>query len=179
MPVKDEVDENKIEEVIDQLPVQETGVYETMESIEEAWLEYGAIVKMEIKIEEEKVEVEAETEANEKSIKEVNVGSQMPMAPEEYVICFGQVSRKQERLGFEKTFAALMGQYQWPDTSQQDKLVQAYLSDHKMAEKIERTYSRNAMLFQKAMNDKSEEAMKALNEEVIKVLKINIWIQCT
>jgi hypothetical protein len=25
------------------------------------------------------------------------------------------------------------------------------------------------------MNDKSEEAMKALNEEVIKVLKINIW----
>ncbi len=44
-----------------------------------------------------------------------------------------------------------------------------------MMEIIERTCMMKAMLFQKAMNDKPDEAMKALREEVVKALKIDIW----
>jgi hypothetical protein len=37
------------------------------------------------------------------------------------------------------------------------------------------TYAMKALLFQKAMQEKPLEAMKALREEVIKAIKIDIW----
>jgi hypothetical protein len=49
-------------------------------------------------------------------------------------------------------------------------------SDSKAKETIECTYSmKKALLFNKAMVARPEEAMKALREEVIKAIKINIW----
>lgn len=93
------------------------------------------------------MEVKTETEADAKSTKEVNTRPHIPTAPEEYVTRYRRVSKKPERFGFEKTFAALMGQHQLPGTSQPDKLVQDNLNDHTTMEIIERTYMMKAMLF--------------------------------
>jgi hypothetical protein len=40
---------------------------------------------------------------------------------------------------------------------------------------IECTYAMKALLYQKALEMKPEEAMKALKEEVLKAIKIDIW----
>ena len=49
-------------------------------------------------------------------------------------------------------------------------------SDNITKDIVECTYSMSkALLFQKAMVSKPEKAMKALREEVIKAIKINIW----
>jgi hypothetical protein len=49
-------------------------------------------------------------------------------------------------------------------------------SDNINKEIVECAYGmKKALLFQKAMNTRPEEVMKALREEVVKALKINIW----
>jgi len=118
------------------------------------------VVKHEI-IEEEKG-LEEETEAEEAQI--VTAGSQA--MPGTYLIRSGRVSRPTMRL-IETVYAMIRETYR-------DNFREG--SENITKEIVEYTYAmRKALLFQKAIIDKPDEAMQALREEVIKDMKIDIW----
>jgi dihydroneopterin aldolase len=77
----------------------------------------------------------------------------------------GRISRPPTRL-IETAYAAIQETYlnNFHDMGEND-----------MNGKVECTYAMKALLFQKEMQKKPIEAMKALREEVIKAIKIDIW----
>jgi len=113
-----------------------------------------------IKEEEDQEESEVRAaERDEESIQDVQPGH--------YVTRFGRVPRTPVRL-MESTYAVIKETYH-----------QNFYEgcDIKAKETVECTYSmkKKALLFDKAVVARPEEAMKALREEVIKAIKINIW----
>jgi len=123
---------------------------------EDAWSELA--------VKSEPIEEEAEEETREankdenEGVREVQAGS--------YVTRSGQISRPPTRL-IEMAYAVICETYH-------DNFYEG--SDDMNKEIVECAYGmKKALLFQKAMNTCPEEAMKALREEVIKAIKINIW----
>jgi hypothetical protein len=82
-----------------------------------------------------------------------------------YVTRSGRVSRPPQRL-IETAYAALKETYltNFSDTNESE-----------LKQTIEVTYMMKALLFQKAVSQRPDEAMKALEEEVTKAVKIGIW----
>jgi len=131
-------------------------VMQSIKSVEDAWNELA--VKQE-KIDEE-ISEETETEDDTK------VEPEQQMGPGVYVTRLGRVSRPPNRL-IETAYAVIRETYRQNFSEDCDDLKK---------EIVECTYAMGkALLFQKAVVDKPEEAMQALREEVIKAIKINIW----
>jgi hypothetical protein len=113
----------------------------------------NANIKQEI-IEEEEPEREEVTEQ-----------LQLRTAPQElYVTRSGRISRPPARL-IETAYATIRETY----------LDNFCHIENDTKELVECTYAVKALLFQKAMQQKPVEAMRALREEVIKAMKIDIW----
>ena len=83
-----------------------------------------------------------------------------------YTTRSGRVVKPPQRYGFEEAFAVVQ---EWYKENYHDIEV----NEQQMT--IEIVGMMKAMLFQHAMNQRPDEAMKALREEVQKALKINIW----
>ena len=91
-----------------------------------------------------------------------------PTQPAVYVTRSGRVSRPPDRL-IESAYAVVKEQYvkQFRDADPD--------ATNTVTETIEVCGMMKALLFQKAVKEKPEEAMKALREEVMKAIKIKIW----
>jgi len=135
---------------------QERVIMHSIKSAEDAWNELA--VKLE-PIEEEVVEETKDiNEEEDKGVQEVPAGL--------YVTRSGRISRPPNRL-IETAYAVIRETYH-------DNFYEG--SDDTNKEIIECAYGmKKALLFQKAMNTRPVEAMKALREEVVKAIKINIW----
>ena len=83
-----------------------------------------------------------------------------------YTTRSGRVVKPPQRYGFEEAFAVIKEYY---------KENYFDISDSEPSMKIEAVGAMKAMLFQHALKQRPDEAMKALREEVQKALKINIW----
>ncbi len=130
---------------------RETIVMQSIKSVEEAW-NNNANIKQEI-IEEEDLEREEVTEQ-----------LQLQAAPQgQYVTRSGRISRPPARL-IETAYATIRETY----------LDNFCHIENDTKELVECTYAMKALLFQ-AMQEKPVEAMRALREEVIKAIKIDIW----
>jgi hypothetical protein len=130
---------------------RETVVMKSIESIEHAWKE------MDVKSEPIDVD-EIQTDITEQIETQV-------LEPVPYVTRSGCISRPPNRL-IETAYAVVNETY-----------IQNYqdiASDVPQAT-IECIYAMKALLFQKALKLKPEEAMKALREEVLKTIKLDIW----
>jgi hypothetical protein len=85
--------------------------------------------------------------------------------PQGYVTRYGRISRPPQRL-IETAYGVIRETYfkNFSDTNK-----------YEGAQTIETTHMMKALLFQKAMESRPEEAKKALHEEVMKALKIDVW----
>jgi hypothetical protein len=136
---------------------QQQVILKSVKEAEDAWKNMSVKGEV-IKEEEEQDENEEQTEEEERLTQGEQSGH--------YVTRFGRVSCPPVRL-MESTYAVLK------ETYHQNSYEG---SDNKAKEAIECTYSmKKALLFDKAMVARPEEAMKALREEVIKAIRINIW----
>jgi hypothetical protein len=138
---------------------QQQVVLQSIKEAEDAWKNMAFKDEV-IKEEEDQEESEVRAaERDEESIQDVQPGH--------YVTRFGRVPRTPVRL-MESTYAVIKETYH-----------QNFYEgcDIKAKETVECTYSmkKKALLFDKAVVARPEEAMKALREEVIKAIKINIW----
>jgi hypothetical protein len=129
---------------------RQTVVMQAIKSVEEAWND-KVIVK-----EEENTE-------------DLKMGApELPM-PEQpkglYMTRSGRISRPQDHL-IETAYAVIHETYMHNFSEAIDDAIKAT---------VECTYAMKALLFQKALEDKPEEAMKALREEVLKAVRIDIW----
>jgi len=123
---------------------------------EDAWSELA--------VKSEPIEEEAEEETREAN-KDENEGARKVQAGS-YVTRSGRISRPPIRL-IETAYAVICETYH-------DNFYEGI--DNINKEIVECAYGmKKALLFQKAMNTRPEEVMKALREEVVKALKINIW----
>jgi len=130
-------------------------VMQSIKSVEDAWHDMA--------IKQEKVEVETlqEPEIEE----EGKVEAETQMGPGLYVTRSGRVSRPPSRL-IETAYAVIREKYHQNFSKE---------SDNVNKEIVECTYSmQKEWLFQNVMKSRPNEAMKALREEVIKAVKINI-----
>jgi hypothetical protein len=128
---------------------------QSIKSVEDAWHDMA--------IKQEKVEVETlqEPEIEE----EGKVEAETQMGPGLYVTRSGRVSRPPSRL-IETAYAVIREKYHQNFSKE---------SDNVNKEIVECTYSmQKEWLFQNVMKSRPNEAMKALREEVIKAVKINI-----
>jgi hypothetical protein len=133
-------------------------ITKSIESIEELW--HKDLVKTEVKKEQ------AEETENEDCIdKPEGTGVEKTDKTQGYVTRYGRVSRPPQRL-METAYGVIHETY-----------LQNFCdaSECKSIQMIETTYMMIALLFQKAMENRPEEAMKALHEEVMKALKIDFW----
>jgi hypothetical protein len=87
------------------------------------------------------------------------------MGPVPYVTRSGRISRPPNRL-IETAYAVVKEMYvqNYQDMTSEDNQAT-----------IECTYAMKALLFQKALKLKPQEAMKALREEVSKTIKLDVW----
>jgi hypothetical protein len=133
---------------------KQTTVMQSIKSVKEAWDDNDYYpVKVE-KIEDEStMQVEAQLEQIE------------PQSSGQYITRYGQVSRPPNRL-IETAYVILK---EMSDNNCNHD------PDGYAKQTIECTYAMKALLFQKAMQEKPEEAMKALREEVLKAVTIGIW----
>ncbi len=129
---------------------RETVVLKSIESIEDAWK------KMNIK--SEPINVDEQADVAEQIEPQV-------MGPVPYVTRSGRISRPPNRL-IETAYAVVKETYVQNYQDMMSEVNQAT---------IECTYAMKALLFQKALKLKPEEAMKALREEVSKTIKLDIW----
>jgi len=148
------IDEIKLEDDVELIGGREyaTVVHHSLDSIEEVW-------KQEMK-----------QDIKQEPIKEEDNAPDSITAPEPgiYITRSGRVSRPPDRL-IESAYAVVKEQYimQFQDPNPE--------SISKVTETIEVCGMMKALLFQKAVKEKPEEAMKALREEVKKAIKIDIW----
>ena len=148
------IDEIELEDDVKLIggPERATVVHHSLDSIEEVW-------KQEMKQEIKEEPIQEEDDAPH------------PIAAPELGVCItrsGRVSRPPDRL-IESAHAVVKEQYimQFQDPNPE--------SISKVTEIMEVCSMMKALLFQKAVKEKPEEAMKALREEVKKAIKINIW----
>jgi hypothetical protein len=131
-------------------------VMQSVKSVEDAWHD------MAIKQEKVKVETLQEPEIEE----EGKVKAEIQTGPGLYVTRSGRVSCPTSRL-IETAYALIRETYRENFSESGNNITK---------EIVECTYSmQKALLFQNAMKSRPDEAMKALREEVIKAMKINIW----
>ena len=131
-------------------------VMQSIKSVEDAWHDMA--------IKQEKVEVETLQEPEIE--KEGKVEAETQTGPGLYVTRSGRVSRPPSRL-IETAYAVIRETYHENFSESGNNITK---------EIVECTYSmQKALLFQNAMKSRPDEAMKALREEVIKAMKINIW----
>ncbi len=130
---------------------RESVVMQSIKSIEDAWNDDQ--VKHEV-TEEETVPVEV-----------IEQPEPLAQGQTHYVTRSGRVSRPPNRL-IEMAYAVVKDTYikNFQDTGSNDSKTI-----------IECTYAMKALLLQKALRLKPDEAMKALREEVEKTVKIDIW----
>jgi hypothetical protein len=138
-------------------------IMQSIDSLEEVW--HKTSVKVDIKDEvgeEERDEVEISAEMED----ETNVDE--PQEAGVYVTRSGRASRPPQRL-IETAYVALKETYltNFSDTNESE-----------LKQTIEVTYMMKALLFQKAVSQRPDEAMKALEEEVTKAVKMAFGSRC-
>ncbi len=130
----------------------QTIVMKSIQSVEEAWDD--------AKIKQEKVEREENPDAT------IDTEVQPVALPSgHYITRSGRISRPPNHL-IETAYAILSDTY-----------VHNYhdVDDDEAKATVECTFAMKALLFQKAVEQKPKEVMRALKEEVLKAVKIDIW----
>ena len=157
--VTDAIDAIELEDEVEFIggPEHATVVHKSIDSIEDVW-------KQEIKQELNEEIVEEEVAKSDAT----PMIAITPSQPDVYITRSGRVSRPPDRL-IESAYAVVKEQYvkQFQDADPE--------SINKVTETIEVCGMMKALLFQKAVKEKPEEATKALREEVTKAIKIKIW----
>jgi hypothetical protein len=90
----------------------------------------------------------------------------LPATNELYTTRSGRVVKPPQRYGFEAAFAVIKEYYRKNYCDMDNRMPPM---------PVETVGAMKAMLFQHALKQRPEEAMKALREEVQKALKINVW----
>jgi hypothetical protein len=154
------IDEIELEDDVELIggPERATVVHHSLDSIDEVW-------KQEMKQEIKQEPIEEQDDAPNPIAATTMTGSPEPGV---YITRSGRVSRPPDCL-IESAYAVVKEQYimQFQDPNLE--------SISKITETIEVCGMMKALLFQKAVKEKPEEAMKALREEVKKAIKIDIW----
>jgi hypothetical protein len=130
---------------------RQTVVLQSIKSVEEAWDD----TKVKHEETEERMEAESQTLHLPPQRSEQGV----------YITRSGRISRPPDRF-IEMAYAVIA------ETYKQNFYEDADNFEHAV---VECTLSMKALLFQRALEQKPEEAMKALREEVMKAIKIDIW----